>query len=104
MAAEVAKLRSQQCQDFVSGEKVWVDSTYFDDPKSAPENRFSTTCEKVHGVILSVSSESCKVLFDDGTKSYVRKSELHLVGQANIVYGVNPITTDDEEQEDRSEN
>ena len=37
MAAEAAKLRSLQSQDYVPGERVCLDSTYFDDPKNLGE-------------------------------------------------------------------
>lgn len=103
MAAEIAKLRCRQIQDFVSGEHVWVDATYFDDPKSAPENRFSTSCgedKKVYGVIHSVASGSCKIVFDDGTKSYVAKAELHPAGNARIVNSNENDEEDSEENED----
>lgn len=83
MAAEVAKLRNRE--DFIEGERICVEATYFDDPKSAPENRFSATCNEVFGVILSVASKTCKVLFDDGSKSYVVKEKLNWVGQARII-------------------
>ena len=83
MAAEVAKLRNRE--DFIEGEQVWVESQYFDDPKSPKESRFSATCDKVFGVIMSVSSTTCKILFDDGSLSYVNKKKLNLVGQARII-------------------
>lgn len=82
-AAESVKLRSRY--DFIEGENVWVDAKYFDDPKSAPENCFSATCDRVYGVITLVASKTCKVLFNDGSTSYVAKEKLNLVGQANIV-------------------
>ena len=77
MAAEIAKLR-RRAQDFIPGEHVCIDATYFDDPKSAPENRFSAGCEdkKVYGIILSVAFGSCRVVFEDGTKSNVAKTEI----------------------------
>jgi len=60
----------------------------------APEDRFSATCKEVFGVILTVASQSCKVLFDDGSKSSVKKSELKPVGKANIKYVVKNVAGD----------
>ena len=83
MAAEAAKLRNRE--DFIEGERVWVEAKYFDDPKASLENRFSATCDKVFGVIMSVSSRTCNVTFEDGSGSYVSKEKLNLVGQARII-------------------
>ena len=60
MAAEVAKLRNRE--DFIEGENVWVEASFFDDVRSAPENRFSTTCSKVFGVIISVLRDQNLIL------------------------------------------
>ena len=98
MAAEVAKLRNRE--DFIEGERVWVEATYFDDPKSSPENRFSATCDKVFGVIMSVSSRTCQLLFDDGSRSYVSKEKLNLVGHARII---NTAVGDNEESDQSGE-
>ena len=52
MAAESAKLRVRRADDFIVGEHVFVDATVFDDPKSPPEDRFSTTCKEVWDSLL----------------------------------------------------
>ena len=36
---------------FIVGEHVFVDATVFDDPKSPPEDRFSTTCKCISGLV-----------------------------------------------------
>ena len=107
MAAEIAKLCCRQSQDFIHGEHVWVNATYFYDPKSAPENRFSASCcedKKVYGVVLSVAFGSCRVVFDDGRKSDVAQVELNLIGNATVVNRtVNGETIDEEKDEEEDE-
>ena len=80
MAAEIAKLRVRGVRVrgaddfFIVGEHVFVDATVFDDPKSPPEDRFSTTCKEVLGFIVAVRENSCRVEYPDGGKSNVAKA------------------------------
>ena len=85
MAAEAAKLCCRQ-QDVITGEHVWVDATYFDDPQALPENQFSASLsagenKKVYRIIGSVGIRSCRVCFNDGTKSSVAKFKIYLVSE-----------------------
>ena len=81
--ADLGKLRSREKYlDYVVSEHVWVDGTYFDDPKAPFELRYSTSHganTKIYGIIQYVSITSNKIVFEDGTTSDILKCHVNLV-------------------------
>ena len=68
-------------QSYVPGEHVWVDATYFDDPKQPLESRYSASLDgkkQILGVIRYATSTSYSINFTDGSTSIVVKSHVNL--------------------------
>ena len=96
--------------EFVYGEHVWIPATFFDDPEDLPEERYSANRQSsmVKGIIIGVSTKSCRIRFRDDAISMVPKDQIHHTSEAQrelrvTESGEHVTESDDEEDNDAGE-
>ena len=84
MADTVKKRLREKEYEFVIGEHVGVNGTFFDDPKQPPEDRYSASCSRAFGIVArKVGTASYTIDFEDGSHTIVPGREIHTVPKTN---------------------